>query len=196
MTKKPQKKKCLPDEEIIELYWSRDEKAISETDRKYGKYLYTIAFNILHDRLDSEECTNDTYLGTWNSIPPARPNIFQAFISRIMRNIAINRYKHNTIQRHIPSELTISLDELGDCIPADPSAERETEIRLLAQALNEYLDGLSEREEFEFICRYYYADTVETIASMLKVSESTVRRDLLRIRDGLKDYLEKKGMPV
>ena len=95
----------LEDEEIIELYWARNERAISETDKKYKNYLYTIAYNILHDALDCEECLNDTYLGTWNTIPPTRPNVFQAFISKIMRNTAIGRYNKNTADKRVPSEM-------------------------------------------------------------------------------------------
>lgn len=83
---------ALPDEAIIDMYWDRNERAIEETDKKYGKYLYTIAYNILHDGLDCEECVNDTYLGTWNRIPPERPNIFQVFLAKIIRNISIDSY--------------------------------------------------------------------------------------------------------
>ena len=89
----------MPDGEIIELYWKREEAAISETDKKYGKYLYRIAYNIVHDELDCEECLNDTYLGTWNRIPPARPNVFQIFLSKIMRNIAVDRFRKNTAKK-------------------------------------------------------------------------------------------------
>lgn len=92
----------LKDEQIIELYWAREERAISETDRKYRKYLYTVAYNILHSDPDCEECLNDTYLGTWNAIPPHRPNFFQAFLSKIMRNTAVVHYKKNHTQSRIP----------------------------------------------------------------------------------------------
>ena len=92
----------LPDPEIIELYWARDERAIDETDKKYRQYLHRIAYNIVHDDLDCEECLNDTYLGTWNRIPPTRPNAFQLFLSKIMRNIAIDRYRKNSAKKNIP----------------------------------------------------------------------------------------------
>ncbi len=85
----------IADEQIIELYWERNETAIQETETKYGKMLFRIAYNILHDRLDSEECKNDTYIGVWNAIPPTKPNVFPAFITQIMRNIATKRYKEN-----------------------------------------------------------------------------------------------------
>ena len=166
----------LPDDEIVELYWSRNEKAITATDSKYGNYLHTIAYNIVHDRLDCEECVNDTYLGTWNRIPPTRPNIFQAFISRIMRNIAVDRYKKNTAAKRVPSELLVSLEELDRCMRTDPDLDDAVAVTHLSNALNSYLNGLSEREEFVFVC------------------EATVFRALSNIRKGLKAHLEREGI--
>lgn len=184
------------DQQIVDLYWARNESAIGETDYKYGKYLFTIAFNILHDRMDCEECVNDTYLGTWNRIPPARPSVLQLFVSRIMRNIAINRYKRNHAAKRVPSELTVSLGELDQCMISSPTLEDELAVKKLADALNSYLDTLSEREEFIFVCRYYYADKIELIARMLEISENTVLRELARIREGLKEHLEKEGQTI
>lgn len=184
--------KCLPDQAIIDLYWQRNERAIQETDRKYGKYLFTIAYNIVHNRLDCEECVNDTYLGTWNRIPPSKPNVFQAFLSRIMRNIAIDRFRKNTAQKQIPTELQISLEELDECIPSE--ATEEQTVVAITQALNDFLRQLSSRREFIFVCRYYYADSVAKIAGMLNVSEKTVYRELSDIRAALKLHLEKEGL--
>ena len=107
-----QTKKPLEDNEIIELFWSRNESAIDETDIKYGKYLLAIAFNILNDTLDSEECLNDTYLSVWNSIPPTRPNILRAFLTTVMRRVAVNRYHSNSKKSAVPSEMTHSLSEM------------------------------------------------------------------------------------
>ncbi len=183
----------LKDEEIIELYWARNEQAITETDKKYKHYLFTIAYNILHDNLDCEECLNDTYLGTWNTIPPARPSVFQAFISKIMRNTAVGRYKKNTADKRIPSEMTLSLGELGECLPAAPSAEEDYFVGEVSRIVSEYLRGLSERSAFIFICRYYCSDKITDIADMLHVGESTVFRELTTIREGLKERLIKEG---
>ncbi|MBE6592922.1 MAG: sigma-70 family RNA polymerase sigma factor [Ruminococcaceae bacterium] len=182
----------LPDEAIIDLYWNRNEKAITETDRKYKRYLYSIAYNILHDHPDCEECLNDTYLGTWNSIPPTKPSIFQIFLSKIMRNTAVVRYKHNTASKRIPSEMTASLDELEAYIPA-PNLQQEYLINELSRLLSVYLRGLPERSAFIFICRYYCSDRISDIAAMLHVSERTVFRELGEIREGLKQFLEKEG---
>ncbi len=184
----------LSDEEIVELYWKRNEKAIEQTDRKYGKYLYVIAYNIVHDRLDCEECLNDTYLGTWNQIPPHRPNVFQVFLSRIMRNIAVDKLRYNTAAKRVPSEMMVSLSELEDCMSTDPSAEEELATKELARVLNTYLHALNDREQFIFVCRYYYADKATSIARMLQTSESTISRELSAIREGLKKHLEKEGI--
>ena len=109
----------MDDGQIVELYWERDEKAIEETDFKYEKYLFSIAYNVIHDRLDSEECLNDTYLNAWNSMPPTKPNVLKAFLTTITRRIAIKRYHRKLRQNVIPSEMTISLSELENFVAGD-----------------------------------------------------------------------------
>ena len=183
----------LSDEKIIEMFWDRDERAISETDRKYGKYLYAIAYNIVHDHPDCEECLNDTYLGTWNKIPPARPTAFQSFLSKIMRNIAIDRFRKNTAQKRVPSEMTVSLGELDECMAYQSDMEEDRMVRELAVMLNDFLAGLPKRRQFVFVCRYYYADSVAKIAEMLGLSEKTIRRDISQMKADLKAFLEKGG---
>lgn len=183
----------LEDQKIIDLYWQREEKAIDETDRKYGKYLMTIAYNILHNDLDGEECLNDTYLGTWNAIPPAKPTLFQVFLSKIMRNTAVVRYKKNHAQSRVPSEMTVSLDELDGCIPYEPSVADDYEVYRLSRLLSDYLRKMPEKRAFIFICRYYCADRIMDIAAMLHVSESTVYRELDEIKKGLREILIKEG---
>ena len=184
----------LSDEDIIELYWRRSERAISETDTKYGKYLFTIAYNIVHDRLDSEECLNDTYIGTWNSIPPHRPNVFQVFLSRITRNIAIDKYREKTADKRVNSELTVSLEELNDCVCIDPSIEEQMLVSEISKVLNDFLASLSEREKFIFVCRYYYSDSVINISKMLQVTERTVFRNLAKSREKLRKELINAGI--
>ncbi len=186
----------IADEKIVELYWARDERAIKETDVKYGKYLFTIAYNILHDRLDCEECVNDTYLGTWNSIPPARPTVFHVFLSRITRNISINRYKKEHAAKRIPGELLVSLEELEESAPLPSMEEDDEAVRLLSRIFNEFVATLSHREEFVFVCRYYYSDKVDTIAKMLEVDTRTVYRDLEKIKSGLREKLESEGYSI
>ena len=183
----------LPDPEIVELYWNREERAIDETDKKYRQYLHRIAYNIVHDDLDCEECLNDTYLGTWNSIPPTRPNAFQLFLSKIMRNIAIDKYRRNSVKRNVPSELVVSLDELDECMAVASSVEEEYLVENLRRVLNDFLNSQSERAYTAFICRYYYADYIENIAEMLGVHKRTVLRELARMRHELRDRLCEEG---
>ncbi len=186
-------KAVLTDEEIIALYWDRNEQAIKETDVKYGRYLYTISYNILHDDMDSEECLNDTYLGTWNSIPPKRPNVFQVFLSKIARNFALQKFRKQSAAKRIPSELVLSLNELDECIGGGNTVEEEYMIRTVSAALNKFLRALSNRDSFIFVCRYYYADSVANIAGMLGASDNTVYRRLRSMRAELKAELEKEG---
>lgn len=192
----PQERRHATDETIVELYWQRDETAIQLTDDKYGKYLYAIAYNILHNSLDCEECLNDTYLGTWNTIPPAKPNPLQIFVARIMRNTAVDKFRSRMTQKRIPSEMLLSLEELDECLSYAPTPSEEYDMRELMAIMNGYLRGLPERQEFTFVCRYYYADTVESIAKMLDVGVATVYRDLKVVRDGLKDCLKKEGFDL
>lgn len=186
----------LSDERIIDLYWERDEQAISETDVKYGKYLYTVAYNILHDRMDCEECISDTYIGAWDRIPPARPAVLHVFLSRMTRNISINRYKYNTAEKRISSGRLIPLEEIEDSVDPRFFTEDGEAARRLARVFNELIAELTEREEFVFVCRYYYMDQVKRIAGMYRVSERTVERDLDRIREKLRGRLESEGIDV
>ncbi len=186
----------LPDDRIIDLYWERDEDAIRATDEKYGNFLYAIAYNILKSRLDSEECMNDTYLATWNRIPPARPSALQRFLSKITRNISVSKYRSIHAQKRVPSELTVSLEELEECIAGFTNEDENESMTKIGKVLDNYLFGLSERDRFIFVCRYYYADPVANISKMLDISEKTVYRDLSRIREGLRESLLEEGIVV
>lgn len=184
----------LADETILDLYFERDEAAISATDRKYRPYLYTIAYNIVRDEGDSEECLDDTYLHTWNSIPPTRPSILRVFLAKLTRNTATDRYRKNTADRRIPSELLVSLEELDDCLPTTPSPDEELRMKELCRVLNDFLRALGERERLLFICRYYYADRIKDIAAALGVSDRTVYRELQSLRLSLREHLTKEGI--
>ena len=194
MKSQPENQAVLPDAEIVELYWQRDERAIRETDRKYQAFLLSVAYNILRDGYDCEECLNDTYLDTWNRIPPTRPSVFQAFLSKIMRNIAVDRYRRNSAQKRIPSEMLVSLEELDTCTPTEMSMDEELAIAELSRMLNEYLQGLDDRERLLFVCRYYYADKISEIAKMLQAGERSIYRELATLREGLRAHLEKEGI--
>lgn len=186
----------MADANIVELYWQRNEQAILETDRKYRSYLYRIAYNIVHSDPDCDECLNDTYLGTWNAIPPARPNVLQAFISKIMRNIAVDKMREMHAARRIPSELIVSLDEIGGVLSYSISPDEERTIATIAEILNTFLRGLDARRQLIFVCRYYYCDRISEIAGMLETSERTVFRALAEMREDLRRMLEKEGIDV
>lgn len=181
------------DEQIIELFFARDEEAIKNVDVKYGNYLYTIAVNILTDCEDCEECKNDTYLALWNNIPPNRPRNFKAYVAKIIRNISINRYKEKMRQKRIPSEYTASLEELVECIPDEHDVESTYDAKHLQQVVNSFVQSLSHRKRYIFICRYFCGDPVDVIAGSLKISGSMVFYELSHIRKQLKIVLEQEG---
>lgn len=188
--RKEERSTVIADEQIIELYWQRDERAISETDFKYGQFLYRIAYNILHDNLDCEECQNDTYLDIWNAIPPERPNVFPAFITQIMRRTAIDRYKEKMSKKRVPSELTLSLEEL------DFELECNDDAHELGKIISDYIRTLPERQQFIFVGRYYMAEPVQNIADDLNVTASAIYKELGKIKTDFKNYLERSGIYV
>ena len=185
----------LSDEDIIELYWQRDESAIEETDFKYRKYLFTIAYNILYSNEDCEECLNDTYIGTWEAIPPERPNYLKAFLTTIIRRVSINRYNEKNREKRVPSNMTDSLEELGD-IMAENSVIREMQAEELGKIISDYLRSLSKRQRYIFMSRYYMAEPIEKVARELGMSKSTVNKEIAVIKAGLKKVLEREGYRV
>ena len=182
----------MSDEQIIALYWQRDEQAIRETDIKYKKFLLTVAYNILQDMYDSEECLNDTYIGAWNAIPPARPVLLQAFLATIMRRTAIDCYKAKKRQKRIASELTVSLSEVEDFI-SDDDMYSQTDAKELGRVISDFVRSLSDRRMYIFMSRYYVARPIKEIAKLLGCSESTVNKEIAAIKCDLKEKLEKEG---
>ena len=184
---------AMSDERIVELYWKRDERAIRETDRKYQHFLLTVAHNILRDAQDCEECLNDTYLGAWNAIPPARPKVLQAFLATIMRRTAIDRYKAGKRQKRIDSELTVALSEVEEFLAdgSDPAAELDA--HELGRVISEFIRALPKRRMYIFMSRYYTARPIGEIARLLGCSESTVNKEIAAIKRDLKEKLEKEG---
>ncbi|MBO7451395.1 MAG: sigma-70 family RNA polymerase sigma factor [Clostridiales bacterium] len=183
----------MDDSQIIELYFDRSEEAITETDKKYGGYCNTIAYNILQNSEDSEECQNDTYLKCWNTIPPTRPLNFKAFIGRIARNIAINIYDKRNAQKRGSGTVELALDELEECIPATdiPSPSEDS---VITDCLNAFLRSLPPQPRNVFINRYWYMASTSEIAKKYNMNESTVRVTLKRTREKLKLYMEKEGI--
>jgi len=121
----------MNDEQIVDLFLKRSEKAIYEAKEKYGKYCYSIAYNVLHNIEDSEECVNDTYLQAWNEIPPQKPNFLASFLGKIARNLAINKYKYITAEKRGIGRIDIILDELEECLPAKDNIEQEVEDKIV-----------------------------------------------------------------
>ena len=134
----------MEDEKIIELYWQRSPQAIDETSRKYGAYCMRLSMNILMNREDSEENVNDTYLRTWNAIPPQRPRFFAAFLGRIARNLALNRYKARAAEKRGGGEAALSLEELAECLPSGSEPQDEAEAAAFSHLLSEFLRTESE----------------------------------------------------
>lgn len=181
----------MEDTEIIELYFSRNENAIEKTNEKYGSYLKKIAYNILSDEFESDECLNDTYFKTWNKIPPERPSVFSAFLAKITRNTAIDKYRMKKREKRCRVEE--SLDELSECV-----GESDTQIALdlieLGSLISDFLRGEKEKARIIFIRRYFFEDSVSEIANHLFLSESNVKTSLSRTRAKLSVYLRYKGV--
>ena len=196
MSKRTERQTIIDDEQIIELYWQRNENAIQETDKKYGQFLFRIAYNILHDRLDCEECQHDTYLDVWKAIPPTRPTVFPAFITKIMRRIALDRYKEKTAKRRIPSEYTVSMEDIKDTLHTNETVDSEYAAEELGKIISDYVRSLTDRQRYIFIDRFYLAEPVETIAADLSISVSTIYREIENIKQGLKTYLERNEVYV
>lgn len=183
--------RILSDEEIIALYWARNENAIKHTDDKYRAYLLKIANNILQDMQDSEECLNDTYLSAWNTIPPERPYLLKAFLAAIIRNQSLMVGRKQGRQKRAVHSQAISLSDLEDVL-ADT---RETDnTLLLASVLDAFLSELDKEQRFIFIGRYYYGKQIEDIAREMGVSRSKVNKKIAYIKQSLKQALEKEGL--
>ena len=183
----------MEDREIVNLYWERNTSAIKETDTKYGGYCKAIAKNILGNHEDAEECVNDTYLNTWNSIPPNRPNVLSTYLGKITRNLSFDRFRRRHAEKRGGGEIELILDELGECVSDTDSVEQEVEKKELVRAINRYLDTLSQQKCSIFLCRYWYAIPVSEIAARFGMSEGNVSVTLNRIRHQLKNYLEERG---
>ena len=185
----------MEDREIVELYWQRSDLAISETEQKYGRYCRSIAYNICGRHEDAEECVNDTWLGVWNSIPPARPSPLGTFVCRIARNLAIKRYHAERAQTR-NSRYDLALDELAECLPDHGSVEDSIEAKELAGMISAFLDTLPYVDKFLFMRRYWYADSLPEIAEMAGMRCGTAAVRLHRVREKLRNYLKKEGVPV
>lgn len=179
----------MNDDRIIELYWLRDEAAITESSTKYGAYCYTIAENILSCREDSEECVSDTWLRAWDKMPPERPLRLGIFFGRIIRNLAIDRFRRRKAEKYGGGQTVICLDELSECIGEESSVESRVELK---EQLESFLRELPERNRQIFLLRYWYMMPVSEIAGRYSMSAGAVKMVLQRLRQKLKVHLEKE----
>lgn len=187
---------CMKDKDIIQLYLDRNPKALSATAKKYGNYCTSIAKNILGNQEDAEECVNDTYLNTWNSIPPNHPTNLSSFLGKITRNLAFNKYKHNHVKKRGNGETSVVLDELAECISGSDNVEQELDRQELIQTINSFLDTLSPQKRSLFICRYWYSDSISSIAKRFGMTVGNVSTTLNRLRKKLKEYLSERGFEL
>lgn len=186
----------MDDKKIIKLYFERSQKAIAETARKYGRYCHYIAFNIVGNDSDAEECVNDTYLRVWNAVPPTRPDNLQTFIGRIVRNLALNRYEKMSAQKRGAGQIPLILDELYECIPDKNSDKRIDDDIIIKRTIESFLSDLQADSRKIFIRRYWYMCSVKEIAEEYSISESKVCVSLYRARESLRKKLEEEGISV
>lgn len=185
----------MEDKDIIELYWARDERAITETSSKYGRLCFRIAKNILANHEDSEECVNDTWLGLWNAIPKERPARFSAFASRIARNLALKKFEYLSAAKRNP-EAVCSFEELEDCVSGRESVEDAVENRRIEEAIDRFLWQQGEEKRNIFICRYWYFESIASICGRTGYSQSKVKSMLFDLRQKLRKHLESEGIEV
>ena len=182
----------MDDSRIIELYFARDERAIEETKASYGRLIYSVALAILDNRSDSEECENDTYIRTWESIPPTRPTYFSAFLSKVARNLALNRLRRESSRAPLGTELIY--EEMAEVLP--DSVGDITEDIELRDAINDFLSSLNKTKRQIFMKRYFYMRDIRTIAREMGVTVRGVKVTLHRVRNELRDFLESRGIVI
>lgn len=183
----------MDDREIVELFFSRDEKALSEASQKYGKYCIAVAMNILGNREDSEECLNDALLKAWNTIPPEKPQNLAGYLARITKNISINRYNNAQAAKRGGGEIPLIYDELSECIPDKTNVERSFEQAELIDAVKAFLRKLPEGKRNLFLLRYWHCLSVSEAAERVGVSPNSAAVTLARTRKKLLDHLRKRG---
>ena len=184
----------MNDKNIVDLYFNRDEEAITQTDKKYGRYCYSIAYNILTNKEDAEESVSDTYMTAWRAIPPRRPSVLSTFLGKITRHISIDRWRERSANKRGGGEVTLALEELEDCVAGLQNVEMEYERKELIRAYVKFLDTLPITERRVFLCRYWYVDSVEAIAEKYGFSQSKVKTMLYRTRVKLRKQLAEEGL--
>ena len=185
----------MEDGQILDLFWQRSEGAVRALEQQYGGVIRKTAARFLDDRQDVEECVNDAYLGVWNSIPPQRPEPLLGYVCRVTRNVAIDRLRANRAEKR-DGRYDLALDELESCLPSRFDLETELEARALTQALDRFLAALPREDRRLFVRRYWYGEEVRALAAALGTSPNRISVRLFRIRQRLRQYLQKEGLSV
>ena len=183
----------MDDKSILDLYFSRNQDAITQTDKKYGRYCYSIAYNILTNKEDAEESVSDTYMTAWRTIPPHRPSVLATFLGKITRHISIDRWRKCNAHKRGEGEIILALDELEDCVAGMQNVEMEYERKEMIKTYVRFLEALPVIERRVFLSRYWYVDSIETIAARFGFSQSKVKSMLHRIRAKLRKQLGEEG---
>ena len=184
----------MDDKQIVALYWERSEDAIAQTEKKYGRYCHYIARNILYSDQDAEECVNDTYWKAWETMPPKKPDLLSAYLGKLTRHIAINRYIHDHADKRSPG-MQVILDEAEEFIPDPANGDVSDEIHL-RDAINFFVASLTQEVRVVFVRRYWYMSSVKDIAKDYGMTESKVKITLMRTRNRFKEYLEREGISI
>lgn len=192
-TKTKRSYNTMNDDQIVELYFQRNEAAIAETSAKYGRLLKSIATNVLNNYSDSEECVNDTYHAAWKLIPPEKPNNLGVFLGKIARNIALDKFDYNRAGKR-NSNFAVSLSELEEILSSKDNPELALEEAELTKHINDFLRQNEYIKRVVFVRRYWYSDSIEEIATNYGFSQSKVKSMLKRTRESLKKYLERQGV--
>ena len=185
----------MEDQQILDLYFARSESAITETDRKYGRYCHSIAYNILEDHEDAKEIVNDTYLKAWNTIPPNRPDPLKPYVGMISRHLSLDRYEEYHTQKR-GGQVPLVLEELAECIPDNDSREDIGESVALKDALAKFIRSLPDKTQRIFLRRYWFVRTVPQIAAETGMKESRVKMILHRTRERLREHLIRDGIEL
>ena len=185
----------MDDTQIIDLYWDRDQGAITATAGKYGSFLHALSWNILRSHHDAEECVNDTYFRAWNAIPPERPDPLLTYILKIVRNISLKVYRRNGAAKR-SSRYTLALDEIEACIADSKTVEAELEAGELAHVIEGFLDTQTVENRIIFMRRYWFADSYKDIAELMGLSEKNISVRLTRIREKMRRYLTERGVLI
>ena len=186
----------IDDPKILDLYWAKNESALDATRQKYGRSLHKVAYNILLDNQDAEECVNDTLLKAWEAIPPKRPEFLGAYLSKITRNLSLKRWRAYSAAKRGGGQTELMFSELREAIPEAVTIEDSFDYNHTVKSINEYLRNMDTEARIVFVRRYFFGDSVQEIAQQFNASQSKIKSMLHRARHKLKIHLEKEGVKI